>query len=59
MLDGILDQPGAGFDSEDIHDLIFVEGYGSVLESKHPGDLLHALAFGEKLEAAAENNKEG
>jgi hypothetical protein len=23
MLDGIFDQPGTGFDSEDIHDLIF------------------------------------
>jgi len=50
MLDGVFDQPDTGFDSEDIHDLIFVEGYGSVLEFKHPGDLLHALAFGEKLQ---------
>ncbi len=50
MFDGVFDQPGAGLDSEDVHDLILVEGYRSRLEFKHPGDLLHALAFDEELQ---------
>src|SRR5262245_22616988 len=53
LLDGVLDQLGAGRDPESLHHAVLVEGDGPRGDVQDAGDLLHRAPLGQQLQHLA------